>query len=64
VKAGDRVRTALGWEGTLAGFVELSDGQQRAAVVLDDPDYAGPGMNFYPPYLLTVIGKEPDDTDE
>jgi hypothetical protein len=60
VKPGDRVRTALGWDGTLVGFVELSDGTSRAAVQLDEPTPAGPGTNFYPPFLLTVIG----DLDE
>jgi hypothetical protein len=64
VKPGDRVRTALGWDGTLIGFVELSTGERRAAVLLDQPTPAGPGKHFYPPHLLTVIKEETPDVDE
>ena len=64
MKAGDRVRTKLGWEGTLLGFIELSTGEQRAAVELDEPNPTGLGANFYPPNLLTVIKEETPDVDE
>jgi hypothetical protein len=53
----------LGWEGTLLGFILLSDGKRRGKVLLDDPDYAGTGPNFYPEYLLTVIGDLADDDE-
>lgn len=67
MKPGDRVKTPLGFRGTITSLFELSDGKGRAHITFDpspDPDVFVPEVGAYPISLLTPLRKgEENDAD-